>query len=174
LASIGRYAWIPFVVAAAGNLLGGWLSGILLARGVSLTLARKGSLTVFALLMAAAIPAVLVGNTRLSIGLVSLATLGYTGCGANMLAFPADVFPKNVLGSIWGLASMGSGFGGIVFALLTGWVVDHYSYVPVFIGFGLMPMICLLIMWFLVGPLEPRELARASFSRRKATDREVR
>ena len=174
LASIGRYAWIPFVVAAAGNLLGGWLSGILLARGVSLTLARKGSLTVFALLMAAAIPAVLVGSTRVSIGLVSLATLGYTGCGAIMLAFPADVFPKNVLGSIWGLASMGSGFGGIVFALLTGWVVDHYSYVPVFIGFGLMPMICLLIMWFLVGPLQPRELAGANFRPHQATDQEVR
>jgi ACS family hexuronate transporter-like MFS transporter len=90
--------------------------------------------TVFALLMASAIPAVLVESATISIGLVSLATLGYTGCAANMLAFPADVFPKNVLGSIWGLASMGSGFGGIVFALLTGWVVDHYSYVPVFIG----------------------------------------
>jgi MFS transporter, ACS family, hexuronate transporter len=159
LASIGRYAWIPFVIACIGNLLGGWLVGILLRRDVPVTLARKGSLTVFAVLMASAIPAVLVQSAPVSIGLVSLATLGYTGCAANMLAFPADVFPKNVLGSIWGLASMGSGLGGIVFALLTGWVVDHYSYVPVFIGFGLMPMICILIIWLLVGPLRPRELA---------------
>jgi len=85
--------------------------------------------------------------------------LGYTGCVANLLSFPADVFPRNVLGSIWGLASMGSGFGGMIFALLTGWVIDRYSYSPVFIGFGLMPLICVLIIWLLVGPLRRREPA---------------
>jgi ACS family hexuronate transporter-like MFS transporter len=115
-------------------------------------------MTFFALLMASAIPAVLVHSATVSIGLVSIATLGYTGCVANMLAFPADVFPRNVLASIWGLASMGSGFGGIVFALLTGWVVDHYSFVPVFIGFGLMPMVCVMIVWLLVGPLRPLQV----------------
>jgi ACS family hexuronate transporter-like MFS transporter len=158
LASVGRYAWFPFVVAFIGNIAGGWMAGVLLRRGWSATYARKGCMTFFALLMASAIPAVLVHSATVSIGLVSVATLGYTGCVANMLAFPADVFPRNVLASIWGLASMGSGFGGIVFALLTGWVVDHYSFVPVFIGFGLMPMVCVLIVWLLVGPLRPLQV----------------
>lgn len=157
LAAIGRYAWIPFVVACVGNIAGGWMAGALLRRGVSATLARKGCMTFFALLMASAIPAALVQSAFVSIGLVSIATLGYTGCVANMLAFPADVFPRNVLASIWGLAGMGSGFGGIVFSLLTGWVVDHYSFVPVFIGFGIMPMVCVLIVWLVVGPLRPLE-----------------
>ena len=75
-----------------------------------------------------------------------------------MLAFPADVFPKSVVATIWGLASMGSGFGGMVFALVTGWLVDRYSYVPVFIGFSLIPMIALLIIWFVLGPLRPASL----------------
>ena len=35
-------------------------------------------------------------------------------------------------------AGVGSGFGGMVFTLITGWVMDHYSYTPVFIGFGLL------------------------------------
>ena len=35
MASIGKYAWIPFAVAGFGNLLGGWLSGALLRRGCS-------------------------------------------------------------------------------------------------------------------------------------------
>ena len=116
-------------------------------------MARKVSVTVFAILMASSIPAVLVESGTVSIGLVSLAMLGYTACVVNMLAFPADLFPKNVVGSIWGLASMGSGFGGMVFALLTGWVIDRSSYVPVFIGFGLMPMSCVLILWLLVSPI---------------------
>jgi ACS family hexuronate transporter-like MFS transporter len=158
LASIGRYAWIPFMVAGLGNLLGGWLAGSLLRRNISITVARKSGVTLFALLMLSAIPAVLTPSASSSIVLVSVAMLGYTGVTANLLAFPADVFPKSVVATIWGLASMGSGFGGMVFALMTGWLVDRYSYVPVFIGFSLIPMIALLIIWFVLGPLRPASL----------------
>lgn len=155
MASIGKYGWIPFLVAGLGNLLGGWFSAALLRRGVSLTVARKTAVTFFAALMCSAIPAVLVADVRWSIALVSIAMVGYTGCSANMLAFPSDVFPKNAVGSVYGLASMGSGFGGMVFTLLTGWVIDHYSYVPVFLGFGITPLVCAGIIWGLLGPIRP-------------------
>jgi len=79
--------------------------------------------------------------------------LGYTGASANMLSMPADVFPKNAVASIWGLASMGSGFGGMLFTLMTGWAVDHFSYRPVFFGFGVLPLICATILWVFMGPL---------------------
>jgi ACS family hexuronate transporter-like MFS transporter len=52
---------------------------------------------------------------------------------------------------------MGSGFGGMIFTLITGWVVDHYSYTPVFIGFGIVPLVCALVMWTLMGSLAQRE-----------------
>lgn len=154
LAAIGRYAWIPFAVAGVGNLVGGWLSSLLLARGCTLTVARKSAVTFFAVLMLSAIPAVLVQNAALSIGLVSIAMFGYTGSLANMLAMPADVFPKHAVASVYGLASMGSGFGGMLFTLITGWVVDHYSYTPVFLGFGMLPLICATVLWTLMGRLE--------------------
>ncbi len=101
------------------------------------------------MLMTAAIPAVLVADVRLSIAMVSTATFGYTGCLANMLALPGDVFPRNTLGSIWGLASMGAGFGGMLFTLITGVVIQNYSYMPVFIGFGLMPLLSAAILLML-------------------------
>jgi ACS family hexuronate transporter-like MFS transporter len=104
--------------------------------------------------MLSAIPAVLVRDAALSIGLVSIAMLGYTGSLANMLAMPADVFGKNAVASVYGRASMGSGFGGMLFTLITGWVVDHYSYTPVFIGFGILPLICATLLWTLMGRLE--------------------
>lgn len=155
LASIGKYAWIPFAVAGVGNLFGGWVARILLVRGISTTISRKTTTTLFALLMVTAIPAVLVRSPAIAIGLVSIAMLGSTGVTANMLAFPGDVFPKSLVATIWGLASMGSGFGGMVFALATGWIVDHYSYVPVFVLFGLIPLIAVALMWFVMGPLRP-------------------
>src|ERR1035441_3948935 len=112
-------------------------------------------MTFFIVLMAAAIPTVLAPTAAGAIVCVSIAMTGYTGALANMLAMPADVFPGNAVGSIWGLASMGAGFGGMLFSLITGWVVDHYSYTPVFIGFGLLPLICATIVWTLTGPLRP-------------------
>jgi ACS family hexuronate transporter-like MFS transporter len=155
MASIGKFAWIPFAVAGLGNLFGGWVSGWMLGRGMSLTVARKGGVTLFATLMASAIPAVLTHDVRICIAWVSLAMLGYTGCCSIMLAYPADVFPKNLVGSIYGLASMGAGFGGMIFALITGWVLDHFSYVPVFVGFGLLPLMSAGLQWALLGPISP-------------------
>jgi ACS family hexuronate transporter-like MFS transporter len=154
LAAIGRVAWIPFLVAGFGNLLGGWLSSALLRRGVSPTVARKSAVTFFAALMLAAIPAVLARDTWMSVAFVSVAMLGYTGALANMLTIPSDVFPANAVASVYGLASMGSGFGGMLFTLITGWALEHYSYTPVFFGFGVLPLICAGILWAFAGPLE--------------------
>jgi ACS family hexuronate transporter-like MFS transporter len=160
LAKIGKYGWIPFLLAGFGNVLGGGASSFLLRRGMTLSDARKFSVTGFALLMTSAIPAVLTADVRLSVAFVSLAMIGYTGSLANMLAFPADVFPTATVASVYGMASMGSGFGGMVFVLITGWVVEHYSYTPVFIGFGVMPLVCATIIWTLMGPISPESAGR--------------
>jgi ACS family hexuronate transporter-like MFS transporter len=153
MASIGRYAWIPFFVAGLGSVGGGLISKALLNLGMSVTAARKTAVSIAAVLMMMAIPAVLVSRSPLSIAFVSIAMAGYTAGLANMLAMPADVFPAEAVASVYGLASMGSGFGGMVFALLTGWLVDHYSYVPVFLLFGLIPLVCVSVQWVLMGPL---------------------
>jgi ACS family hexuronate transporter-like MFS transporter len=161
MVSIGKYGWIPFLVAGVGNLFGGWLSAALLARGWSVNRARKTAVTVFACLMTAAIPAVMAPDAILAIVLVSIAMVGYTGCNANMLAVPADIYPGTVVSSVYGLASMGSGFGGMLFTLATGWMVDHWSYTPVFFLFGIIPLICVTILWGVMGPLRPQASGEA-------------
>lgn len=155
--SIGRYAWIPFAVAGTGNLLGGALSSALLRLDLSLTIARKLAITIAAVMMSAAIPAVLARSAFLSVAFTSVAMAGYTAGLANMLALPSDVFPPGRVASVFGLASMGAGFGGMLFSLLTGWLVDRYSYTPVFIGFGLLPVVCVILLWTVMGPLHTRQ-----------------
>jgi ACS family hexuronate transporter-like MFS transporter len=155
LVMIGKTAWIPFVTADIGNLVGGWFTGTLIRRGVPSERARKTSLTIFALLMTSAIAAAFAPNAWWALGLISVATFGYTGYNSNSLALPADVFPKNMVGSIWGLASMGAGFGGMIFSGFTGRVIDKVGYVPVFLGYGLMPLIALSLVLFALGPLQP-------------------
>ncbi len=153
LAAIGQYAWIPFFVAALGNVLGGWLSVALLRRGIPTARARKTGVTLCAALMLSSIPAVLSPSPWVAMACIALAMAGYTGANVTMLAFTADAFPKESVASVWGLASMGAGFGGMLFTLIAGWVIQHVSYTPVFVGFGLMPLLCCTILWTLTGPL---------------------
>jgi ACS family hexuronate transporter-like MFS transporter len=154
-ARIGKTFWIPFVTADLGNLIGGWLTGLLIGRGLSVTVARKTMVALSALLMTAAIPAAYAANVTHAILLVSVATFGYTSYNANALAFPADVFPKNMVGSIWGLASLGSGLGGMLFMWLSGRVIDAFGYTPVFVAYGILPLIAASIVLFVMGPLRP-------------------
>ena len=155
LTKIGMTAWIPFVTADLGNLVGGWLTGQLIRRGVPTSRARKTVVAIFAILMTAGSPAALTSNVWLAVAFISVATFGYTGYNSNALAFPHDVFPKNMVGSIWGLASMGAGFGGMIFSWLSGRLIDRYGYTPVFIGYGLIPLIALALVLFALGPLRP-------------------
>ena len=149
LAQIGKIGWIPFATAGLGNLAGGFLSMALIKSGVPVQTARRIGVVVFSVCMVAAFPAAMMQSTALSIALISTATFGYSGALANVLALPRDVFPKNAVASIWGLASMGSGFGGMVFSLATGWLVDHYSFRPVFMLFGTLPIVAATLVWTL-------------------------
>jgi MFS transporter, ACS family, aldohexuronate transporter len=149
LRQIGETAWIPFFSAAIGNLAGGAVFSGLLSFGRETATTRRIAVLIFSSLMMAA---VFVGRNRSPaecIALVSIATFGYSGALANLLAIPGDTFPAESVASIWGFASMGSGFGAMIFSLLTGRLVDRYSFHPVFVLFGILPMISASIVWTL-------------------------
>jgi MFS transporter, ACS family, hexuronate transporter len=149
LARIGQTAWVPFFTAAIGNLAGGAVFRAFLAFGATVATTRRFCVLVFSLLM---MVAVFVGGNRnpaVCLALISTSTFGYCGALANLLAIPADVFPKGTVASVWGFASMGSGFGAMIFSLATGWLVDRYSFQPVFWLFGVLPIISAWIVWTL-------------------------
>ncbi|HEU0119835.1 MAG TPA: MFS transporter [Bryobacteraceae bacterium] len=156
MAQIGMFGWIPFLAADLGNLAGGWFCGFLLGKGISPDKAKKGTVALAAFCMTAAVPAVFAGSVWTSMACISLAMAGYTGANAVLLSIPSDVLPPGALASSWGLCSMGSGFGGMVFALATGWLVDNYSYVPAFLLFGTLPLVAAAALWTCVGRLERR------------------
>ena len=155
LREIGETAWIPFFTATLGNLAGGAVFSALSRVGAGPATARRVAILIFSALMT---PAALVGGISGSAGCIALiatATFGYCGALANLLAVPGDVFPKGAVASIWGFASMGSGIGGMIFSLVTGWLVDHYSFRPVFVLFGVIPLVAAWLVWTLPRKAEP-------------------
>lgn len=149
LREIGQTAWIPFFTATLGNLAGGFIFTRVLRTGIAVVIVRRITVFIFSALMMSAL---FIGSGRsapVCIALISVATFGYSGALANLLAVPGDVFTKGGVASIWGFASMGSGLGGMVFSLVTGWLIDHYSWHPVFTLFGILPVVAALLVWTL-------------------------
>jgi MFS transporter, ACS family, aldohexuronate transporter len=93
-----------------------------------------------AVAMMAGRPAVLAPGATTALVLISTVTMAYSVWAANVLTLPADMFPQQVVASISGLSGTGAALGGMMFTLLIGAVVDRFSYVPVFVMAGLMPL----------------------------------
>jgi ACS family hexuronate transporter-like MFS transporter len=66
---------------------------------------------------------------------------------------PSDFFAENAVASVAGLGGTGAGLGAILFTLTTGWVVDHFSYVPILVAAGLLAPLGTLVLLSLAGPI---------------------
>jgi MFS transporter, ACS family, aldohexuronate transporter len=130
---IGSTAWIPFVFAGAGGWLGGYISDVLVRRGIKTVRARKIVMAVSTLLMLFGIPAFMVRSSVVALAWISVVLMGYTSWASNILSLPADLFPSEEVAQITGLSGTAAGFGGMMFTLATGWLVVHISYGSVFV-----------------------------------------
>jgi ACS family hexuronate transporter-like MFS transporter len=147
LKQIGAYGWIPYAAVVVGNVVGGLLPGYLLRKGFSLTLTRKGMAAGAAFLMPVTIMAARVDTPGAAIGLIALAVLLAWIWATTLFTLPADLFPPNLVGSVYGLSGFAGSLGAVVFMPVVGWVVDHFSYTPMFTLVGLLhPTAAIIIL----------------------------
>lgn len=160
LKEIGMFAWVPYVAADAGSLLGGWGSGHLMSRGYSANFSRKTFMLAGAALMLAGIPAALSESAGGALAFISVVTFGFQTWINNVQTTPSDFFPEHAVASVAGLGGVGAGAGAILFTLATGLVVDlAHSYTPILITAGLLPVLGTTAFFLLGGPIRRLELA---------------
>jgi MFS transporter, ACS family, aldohexuronate transporter len=162
LKEIGWYAMIPFIMADAGNIIGGYFTQFIIKRGVPIPMARKVSLAVSGAIMV--LPLLLgpfvISTPMPALMVFGLAGFGYTSYTANSLALTADVVPHSAAASAWGLACIGNGIGGAIFQSLSGIALKKISvlsgyaiaYNVLFFGFGTSVLIGMIILLFFAGP----------------------
>lgn len=149
LLQIGAFAWAPFVAADAGSLVGGWSSGYLIGRGWTVNRARKSVIVAGMLLMVCGIPAVMVSSAGIALGLIAVVLFGFQGWISNVQTLCSDYFPDAAVGSVMGMGGVGAGIGAMLFTQVTGVVVDHYSYAPILIAAGLLPIVATAMLFSL-------------------------
>jgi MFS transporter, ACS family, aldohexuronate transporter len=153
LRKIGMFAWVPFVAADAGSLLGGFASGFLIKRGWSVNRARKATIGFASFLMPAGILAARASDPMIALALIGLVLFGFQFWINNVQTLPSDFFSDKMVASVAGLGGVGAGVGSMTFILATGWAVDHFGYTPVLTVAGALAPIGTIVLFALAGTI---------------------
>ncbi|MEO8027648.1 MAG: MFS transporter, partial [Bryobacteraceae bacterium] len=140
LASIGLFAWIPFFFGDVGSIGGGWLAGQLIKRGWTVRKARMFTMYLGAGLCLIGFGVTSASSANGALALICLVLLGHYGLSANFFARISDLMPGTATSRVTGLTGIAQGASGFAFPLLTGFLVDHTGYTPVFALTALMPL----------------------------------
>ncbi len=146
-----------YAASAIGSVGGGWLSSFMLARGYTVTAARKTAMLVCALCVSAVIfvPAA-AGNLWLTVGLISVAAASHQGWSANLFTIASDCFPRVAVGTVVGLGGLGGAIGGMLVQPAIGKWLDFSggSYAPLFLVAGSIYLVALLVIHLLLPRFE--------------------
>ncbi|PYY06355.1 MAG: hypothetical protein DMG69_23595 [Acidobacteria bacterium] len=138
---IGAMSWIPFFLGSVGGVAGGWSAGWLQRRGAGQFDVRRITMYSSSLMCLASFAVPFYHNTLMLFSLMSIAIFGHNFLSANMYGAITDLFGENAVGRVTGLSGVAGGLSGLVFPLLTGFLVDRVSYTPVFLIAAVMPLI---------------------------------
>jgi ACS family hexuronate transporter-like MFS transporter len=155
LAEVGWSAWFPFLAGGLGALTGGWASGRLISRGMSIDRARKTVMAMGALLVPAGILAVRADSPYTALAWMGVVLFGFQVWISNVLTLPSDFFPKSAVASVAGLGGTAAAVASVLYNWNTGRVVDLLGYTPVFVAAGLLGPLGLGALLLLAGRIEP-------------------
>lgn len=114
-------AWVPYVGAMIGSLLGGWFSGFLIKKGKTVDRARKTSILLGGIvIIPAIIGSVLTQNAVLAIILMAFVLGGFQFTMTNIQTLPSDLHLGKSVGSLAGLGGAAAVMGTILAILFAG------------------------------------------------------
>ncbi len=133
LAQIGFLGWIPFLLGDTGGIAGGWAAGWLQKRGFNAYAVRRITMYSSATLCLTSLAVPYLTSTAAAFLAIGVAVMADNFLSANMFGAVTDLFPEHTVGRATGLTGVAGGLSGLLFPLLTGHLVDHVSYAPVFV-----------------------------------------
>jgi ACS family hexuronate transporter-like MFS transporter len=161
MTQMASVAWIPYLAADAGSILGGWYSGRLIGRGMNAVAARRTVMLASAMLMPVGLLLLSRPSTPLTMLLISVVLFIHSAWKTNLVTLTVDVFPRRVVASAHGIVATGGGIGGAIFTTLAGYLIEWKSYTPVLALMGVLHPLAYLCLRRLVqgaASLPSREL----------------
>lgn len=150
LKQIALFAWMPFVAADLGCMAGPVIAMFLQKRGVSLINARRIAFTLGAVLMTGMMFVGKVESAYAAIALLCLGGFAHQTLSVTVITMASDLFRRNEVATVAGLAGMMGNLGLLLFSLLIGGLVTKIGYDPFFIALGVLDIAGAVLLWTLV------------------------
>jgi len=151
LKQIALFAWLPFLAADIGCLFGGTFS-LWLQRywRVSLIDSRRAAFSLGAVMMLGVGFVGFVKSPYAAIALLSLAGFAHQTLSVTVITMSSDLFKKNEVATVAGMAGTFGNAGLLLFSLLIGALVVKIGYTPFFICLALLDVIGAVVLWTVV------------------------
>ena len=115
---------VIYSFASVGGIAGGWVSGYFIKSGNCIDKARRKSVLICAVMVLPVAFVPFVSNIWVAVLLISLATAAHQGWASNIFTIVSDIFPKNVVGSVTGIAGFFGAAGGAISATVIGAILE--------------------------------------------------
>jgi ACS family hexuronate transporter-like MFS transporter len=150
LKHIAMYAWLPFLAADLGCIFGPSVVLFLQKRGLDLIDARRGAFTLGALMMIGVAFTGFVQNPLVAVALISLAGFAHQTLSVTMITMATDLFPRNEVGTVAGMAGTCANLGILIFTFELGQHIDQMGYNPVFIMLAVLDLVAAAVAWMVI------------------------
>lgn len=152
LAQMGVLAGIPWIGGAVGELISGYITKTIAARGITSSFHSKRIVIAICAVAAGVCVVIVPFNHSLpvAIGLLTISLAFIASITGNAWGLAGDVAPASKVASLGGLQNFGGYFGGTFSPILAGFIVDSTgSYSLAFISGGIIAA-CAALCYLLI------------------------
>ena len=154
--TIGIYGWVPYV----GAMLGAWFGGLLaqnrIKAGWDVNKTRKWVITLGCLIM---FPSFFLlmnpGSPTMAVIIMAVILFGFQTSIGNVQTLPSDLFNKDTVGTLAGIAGMGAKLGAFGLTILVPKLTAGDNYTPAFFVGAALTIIALIAVWVLIPRVAP-------------------
>ena len=150
---IGNTMWISYLMAAAGGIVGGYVTELMIKR-TSVNFGRKASIVIGSLLIIIGFICIMmfVGDSDYMafIYLAGVALFGFQFAIGNIQTLSSDLFKGPSVGTLAGLAGTVAAFSPIIMNWFIGNITKGGSYTPAFIAITLSVVLAVVSIFFLI------------------------
>ena len=150
LKAIALYAWLPFLAGDLGCIFGPSVVLFLQKRGLDLIDARRGAFTLGAFMMIGVGFTGVVKDPLMAVALISLAGFAHQTLSVTMITMTTDLFPRNEVGTVAGMAGTCANLGILIFNVVLGQRVDQIGYDPVFFTLAVLDILAAIVAWTVI------------------------
>jgi MFS transporter, ACS family, hexuronate transporter len=147
LKEVAMFAWMPFLAADIGCVLGGYLSPFFHKYAkVSLFTSRKMVFVVGALFMIGPASIGLVESPYMAVALLCLGGFAHQTLSGALYAITSDMFGKHEVATATGMGGMAGYLGAAAFTALFGVLVTQVGYSPLFVVLAVFDLIAAVVV----------------------------